>query len=470
MFQLPLPPPRPHQQHTSRLQQQHQQRQRTHQDPESQLPRGDCRFILLHPETTGQRCSCQGFWLNKSVPGSSCVCGHQACYHVPDLPSAESVSRNDYLDLAEKLRKLEQELEREKSEREEEVKGVYRAIRGVYHNHGLLQTLMSGRLVDFEDKVESVMDKAQGFTDGLKFVMDGLVRVDDASMDLETRVEEIRSGLEDAPKAKRRRCNTGHRAVKSEDLEGIRTRDFALPGMAPTAWTANVTFVPSASQLTPFGAGTSAYLRCRSRGLNRRITFPGWCHRSFAYAIETTYATVLADRRWMPLVSNICAFGDGNSQVTLQRLSDNQRCSDLWDAAFVKSHCAMLTEKQDVETIYIALRNEDLSWEDIKKLSTFEDMSPTCWEHHEDLDGRLMDDEGLDVGEIDNTSPTPVQPPKDLPSIVGKSPLEVLASLAPMPTKRPLSSLDMPMQYTQDDELTTRARVRQKLPGRHNSH
>lgn len=51
---------------------------------EVELPKGDCRYILLEPEHQGRRCTCVGFALNRSVPGSSCECDHQACYHITE--------------------------------------------------------------------------------------------------------------------------------------------------------------------------------------------------------------------------------------------------------------------------------------------------------------------------------------------------------------------------------------------------
>jgi hypothetical protein len=50
----------------------------------SYLPKRDCRYILLHPDSQGLRYACIGFALNRSISGSTCDCGHQACYHTPD--------------------------------------------------------------------------------------------------------------------------------------------------------------------------------------------------------------------------------------------------------------------------------------------------------------------------------------------------------------------------------------------------
>ncbi len=78
---------------------------------ESHLPKGDCRYILLHPKVEGLRCACVGFALNRSIPGSTCDCGHQACYHSHDTENA-SAEREELEALRKKIDFLEEELDR----------------------------------------------------------------------------------------------------------------------------------------------------------------------------------------------------------------------------------------------------------------------------------------------------------------------------------------------------------------------
>lgn len=78
----------------------------------SHTPKGHCRYILLNTEAKGLRCACVKFDLNLSIPGSTCDCGHQACYHVPDKegPLAE---RRELDLLKEKVKQLEERLTRD---------------------------------------------------------------------------------------------------------------------------------------------------------------------------------------------------------------------------------------------------------------------------------------------------------------------------------------------------------------------
>ncbi|KAJ3542691.1 hypothetical protein NM208_g3962 [Fusarium decemcellulare] len=70
----------------------------------SQLPQGQCRYILTIPEIKGQRCGCMGFHHNTALPGATCYCGHFSCYH--SATSFQKVS-DDLTTLKQRMRDLE---------------------------------------------------------------------------------------------------------------------------------------------------------------------------------------------------------------------------------------------------------------------------------------------------------------------------------------------------------------------------
>src|SRR5450432_3859303 len=127
---------------------------------ETHLPQGECRYLLLIPHTRSQRCACVSFSLNRLTPGSSCDCGHQACYHLP-MKEDRIAEREEIAELRQKVQRLEQLLEQErngtkhnltsrlgaleelvdryKAEMESEVKTAYKGIEGLWHNIGVLQ-------------------------------------------------------------------------------------------------------------------------------------------------------------------------------------------------------------------------------------------------------------------------------------------------------------------------------------------
>lgn len=163
------------------------------------LPTGGCRFILLHPSVQNQRCSCQAFHHNKSVPGSSCDCGHQACYHVhthrppsqppSDLGNLPTVSNATLLD---KIRKLEdalqdervarqeetrlrqKELKEETLTREKEIRIIREALAPFYRSEEEIKR----KLINLEDQVEGNYDEQVG-------LFDRLIALDDATDRLE---------------------------------------------------------------------------------------------------------------------------------------------------------------------------------------------------------------------------------------------------------------------------------------------
>ena len=175
------------------------------QGDESHLPKGDCRYILLHPEVKGLRCACVGFALNRTTPGSTCDCGHQACYHIPEREGAsverselealkERISQleeklaqeryNARAELVERLGRLEEIVDRGNADTDTEIKNIHRTMGGVWHHVGALEK----RIPQHEDRMEGLLDNVER-------MRDQFIEVEDASMHLEDRVE----ALENAP-------------------------------------------------------------------------------------------------------------------------------------------------------------------------------------------------------------------------------------------------------------------------------
>jgi hypothetical protein len=78
---------------------------------ETRLPKGHCRYILLHPEIKGQRCACVCFSLNRGIPSATCDCGHLACFHNKE-PDASMDQRQELELLKKRLQTLEEQLSR----------------------------------------------------------------------------------------------------------------------------------------------------------------------------------------------------------------------------------------------------------------------------------------------------------------------------------------------------------------------
>ena len=78
---------------------------------ESKLPSGQCRFILLNPEVKGQRCACVSFTLNHALPGVTCECGHNSCYHIKSTEPSPDIT--EIYVLRRRVQQLEEQLDRE---------------------------------------------------------------------------------------------------------------------------------------------------------------------------------------------------------------------------------------------------------------------------------------------------------------------------------------------------------------------
>ncbi|KAI9849446.1 MAG: hypothetical protein M1837_004066 [Sclerophora amabilis] len=442
------------------------------QSPNKQprLPRGECRFILLHPEINGQRCCCQSFWHNEDVPGASCECGHQACYHEPNIPN-EGVSHEEHQALVKRLSRLERDLvggwteqvsslhKRAKhledaidslsEDREEGIKEVYRAIQGVYQHIQHSWVSHSKWLMHQDDKVEAVVDKISGIGDDIRNLRERVIHIDDVNMALEDRWSEAERG----------------RHSKGDDEGGHPSKQelhSEFGNKPPDTWKVNVKMMLLASQPTSFDTDSIAHRRCVSRRLVRSLNLEDASARSVRNKIESSFGDLLAGRSWMPLVAKTSGRETPNGQHILHCLHEDQTCSDLWDAGFLAKNCTVQDGPDGISELYIALRHGALSWDEIRRQPVFKEGLEASWEHDERLDGkRVPDDEGLDV-----------DPPEDERSRSGDLVDKKCSPTSPpVPTlKRSFSSLsDGPTTTTttitkSTNEATKRMRLRTSLP------
>jgi hypothetical protein len=276
---------------------------------ESHLPQGDCQYILLHPEGKGRRCACVGFVLNRSIPGSTCECGHNGCYHEHEKVQT-SVAREEFEELKTKyaflqeemgriasrsawdrVGRLEDQVDTAKIDLDAELRRINQAIASVFYHIGMLKN----RAPYYEDHIEALHDNVQRLDARV-------IDLDDASMKVEDRVDALersRSRPVAPLLSRRRKASTppspgddnytedsmsrwendsmadSHRAprsplhyVKAEEashIQSFRERVSSV-GSGSQAWTVHISLLPSSSQPFPFEKDTAAYKRCLSRG------------------------------------------------------------------------------------------------------------------------------------------------------------------------------------------------------------
>jgi len=372
---------------------------------EAHLPKGQCQYLLLHPEVRGQRCSCPGFSLQRSTPGSSCNCGHQACYHLA-FPSLEegSADRKEIEALKVKVHELEQRLEEErhearvsltsrlseledvvdkcKAEMEMDMKNAYRGIEGLWQNVGTLQKHVRSH----DDRIDAVIDANQATQDDVRTLRNRVIALDDASMLLEDRVD----SLTDRDPA----TNTGavtRAPIADTGLLVVTRRMSSEDFDVSRAWTVHISLLPTASQPFPFEKDTMAYKRCLSRGLHRIVAIPGTDSQSFTQTVSKEFVEILQGQEWMPLVPKICNAENLRGLPMLRQLPAAMINRNLYNLDFLKKNCATPDVNGNILDLYIAMRNDIFSWPELKASPTFLTGLEGCWDFDPFLDGPLLD-------------------------------------------------------------------------------
>jgi hypothetical protein len=400
---------------------------------DSHLPKGDCRYILLHPEVKGLRCACVGFALNRIIPGSTCDCGHQACYHSPDKENG-SVERQELDALREKVNMLEEELDRErqggrggivdrlgrleelvdktKVDTDAELKGVYRNVSGLWHSVDVLNK----KTAYYDDHLESLDDDVERM--GLR-----LIDIDDASMRVEDRVEALENSSEPISSviSRRRKASTppspaldnnsecsdrseetvttsrsdtrySLHLIRAEDVSTIQSfrQRVASVGSEPQAWTVHISLLPTSSQPFPFEKDTAAYKRCLSRGLHQMVVIPDSDSHSFRTSVDQAFSKILRGRPWLPLVARICDAQNLRGLPMLRQLPEDLVDSD-YNAAFLQRNCAVVDESGKILDLYIAMSEDTISWAELREVSPFQSGLEASWTYDPYLDGPCID-------------------------------------------------------------------------------
>lgn len=404
------------------------------------LPKGNCRYILLHPEVKGLRCACVGYSLNHSIPGSTCDCGHQACYHETDKESV-SFERNELEALKKKVDMLEAELEREKyaaraeligrigrleetvevqkAEHDTDLRNVQRGMSGLWQHMGALEK----RTPFYDDHIEELVDDVQRLRDDYQKIDARVIEVDDATMRTEDRVDALEQASVNGPAISRRRKastppspgfdDDADESIKSEDemtpsqhgdrlprtfvladedalhIQSFRQRVSSV-GSGAQSWTVHVSLLPSSSQPFPFEKDTAAYKRCLSRGLHQMIVVPDEDSTAFKNAVDNAFIKILSGRPWHPLVARLCDAKNLRGLPMLRQLSPYLIGSD-YNYDFLQQNCAVNDDSGKILDLYIAMAGDTISWADLKDVTPYTLGLEAAWSYDPYLDGPSKD-------------------------------------------------------------------------------
>ncbi|KAF2200053.1 hypothetical protein GQ43DRAFT_418821 [Delitschia confertaspora ATCC 74209] len=430
-------------------------------DNEALLPRGECGFILKESESKSgsrQRCTCRSFFADSMVR-SLCGCGHQAWHHESQPVSAVPVQ--EHIAVIEEVKRLKQEVQRfqyvehdlkqelfkERLVREEREKTFKQVEELLYQNMRWLK-------VHMDDKVEAVVDKTQDFENQIKAVQEKLTVVDEATMELEDRIDRVEQNRgfpskTSTPKASTPKVTPIPQLPPTQTIAQLPIRTEKKD---PLTWNARVIFVPRKAQLFAYDPDSAGYRRCATRNLQQNLDFNRPDSAYFVKTIEVCFKGILRGRPWMPMVGHRPP-DEPFGRMALRVLPQNLCAREVWDYSFLEDHC-IAHDKMQGDVLYICLQYEDVTWNEIRFLPPVLGAEESCWQHDEELDGtakfKSLDSELM----YDYQDPPPYS--SRTHSIMDRTPskLDVLADSASM-----LSRADSASLLSPTDARSTLSRV-----------
>src|SRR5204863_63561 len=132
---------------------------------------------------------------------------------------------------------------------------------GIWQNIATLQRHVRSH----DDRIDALVDANQATHDDIKTLQARVIEIDDASMLLEERIDNLASNDSDASRALRTASLQAPRGAIADSSDTQAQQ--ATENSGSQAWTVHVSLLPGASQPFPFEKDTIAYNRALSRGL-----------------------------------------------------------------------------------------------------------------------------------------------------------------------------------------------------------
>lgn len=381
---------------------------------ESHLPKGQCRYILMIPELRGQRCGCMGFDHNRSRPGATCQCGHLSCFHVAVADSVSPSQNKEEIDLMKqrvqiledqmleghndrinhvvsRVSDLEETVDKYRDEAAAEIKGSYRNIHSTWQMFEQLQR----RMKDLEDLCRAQAEHMSKTGKDVDDLRNRQLELLDSDEILEERIQKLESSelLLSPPQDP----EPGHLSLGPRRLSTFSTNDPALPAAsignpteqplttATTGWTVHVSLMPFKEQPFPFEKDTVAYKRSLSRGLHRMVAVEGTDAQSFINAVSRSFESILQGRPWMPLKAKLCDAKNLQGLPMLRQLEPHL-VHGQYDMDFLLKHCAVCTPDGKIDSLYITMVHDTLSWNFLRRSPVYLENLESSWEQDPFLD------------------------------------------------------------------------------------
>ncbi|KAH7152979.1 hypothetical protein EDB81DRAFT_649026 [Dactylonectria macrodidyma] len=356
-----------------------------------------------------------GFDHNKALPGATCNCGHLSCFHITsaDPPSPgknraeietvkqrlhaleENANRSDHdrlSDVVSRISDLEETVEKSKEDALSEIKGSYR---NSYAAWQLVEQLQK-RMKDLEELYQAQSQQIAKAGKEVEDLRNRQLELLDSDEILEERIEKLESSelllsppQDPAPTNSSfdiLQLSTHTPSEQQRRLEpSFNTSRSPSSALSSRPWTVHISLMPSKEQPFPFEKDTTAYTRCLSRGLHRMVAVEGDDAQSFSEAVSRTFGSLLNGRSWMPLQAKLCD-AERLQGLPMLRQLEPRLANGPFDRNFIRQHCAVVDANGKLDSLYIAMQHDTLSWKFLKRSPKYLEGLESSWEHDVYLD------------------------------------------------------------------------------------
>lgn len=290
--------------------------------------------------------------------------------------------------LEDSIRRLQEDVSKERRERERAESNMVELMRGNYKSMAYLRYYVDEKVealrITQDDKLEGILDKAQGASDEVDKLKSRFADLDESTIRLEEKI--------DAGRWHSRSLTPVHEmqpeASSSTPIPAVLAIRSTSDKKHQDGWSCRAILVPSKGQPFAFEVESIPYRRCQSRGLHQDVHMQDHGSEAFVRCVETAFSTILRGRSWMPL--QCLRSEDGSlTELPLSHTANPLR----WDYPFLESQC-LAHVKMEGDVIYIALKDEHLSWPDIRALPRVFGSDESVWAHDDNLDSRSSSIEG----------------------------------------------------------------------------
>lgn len=122
-------------------------------------------------------------------------------------------------------------------------------------------------------------------------------------------------------------------------------------------------------------------------------------------AISRSFQSLLKGRSWGPLQAKLCD-AERLQGLPMLRPLDPKLSHGVYDKAFLREHCAVLDPSGKMDSLYIAMEHDTLSWNSLKRSPVYLEGLESAWEHDSFLDKKEEHDPATAKDKINgNVSP-----------------------------------------------------------------